>query len=517
MTDEPKRKDSVLEEVAEGIIVASTGVSDASLSFVDVVKADRTKSTLEAEKAAAEKAAFLGEAPIASTMWKLTWPDLVGKIVNALYVMVDAIYIGNMAGNTQNERSIALAACTLAMPVDQLFNASIAFMIGVGSSALYSQNLGRNDLKTARRVIGNMYFLCVLVGIILPLISYWFIDDLLILAGATKEAGTLDAARLYLTPLLMLNIVVNLAISHNNAIRGEGNSVFSATCMGVGAIINIILDPILIKATGNSIVGAAYATMTGNAVGALMGVYYFLGNKGAIRMKWSDMIPDWTIIKNICSVGVSGMINGVSGSIVNVIMNNLLITYASKTFNSLQVTEILAVLGASGKMFFFCFMPMLSISHGSMPIYAYCYGAKRFSRFTSVMKIHFFVEVIIGSIIMVFGMFSGNFLASMFSSSKFFHKVFAEGMRYITAGFFANSVTMVVFPSLQATGHGLASAMIMLLKQMIFLIGFAYLFCNILGEWWGNIYAYPMAEIAGMCIATVLFFIYKDVFTGKKA
>ena len=517
MADQNKRKDSILEEVAEGIIVARTGVSDASLSYVDVVKADRTKSTLEAEKAAAEKAAFLGEAPIGSTMWKLTWPDLIGKIVNAIYVMVDAIYIGNMAGNTQNERSIALAACTLAMPVDQLFNASIAFMIGVGSSALYSQNLGRNDLKAARKVIGNMYFLCILIGILLPLISYWFIDDLLILAGASAESGTLQAAKLYLTPLLMLNIVVNLAISHNNAIRGEGNSVFSATCMGVGAIINIIMDPILIKACGNSIVGAAYATMTGNAVGALMGVYYFLGNKGAIRMKWSDLIPDWNIIKNICSVGVSGMINGISGSIVNVIMNNLLITFAEKTFNSLQVTEILAVLGAGGKMAFFCFMPMLSISHGSMPIYAYCYGAKRFTRFTSVMKIHFFIEVIVGCILMLFGLLAGELLASMFSSSEFFHKVFAEGLRYITCGLFANSVTMVVFPSLQATGRGLASALIMLLKQMIFLIGFAYLFCNILGEWWGNMYAYPMAEVAGMCISATMFFVYKDVFSGKKA
>lgn len=517
MTDVQKPEEKIPAEVTEGIIIASTGVSSASMSYVDVVKTDRTKSTADAEAAAAAKAAFLGEAPIGQTMWKLTWPDLIGKLVNALYVMVDAIYIGNLAGNTQNERSIALAACTLAMPIDQLFNASIAFMIGVGSSALYSQSLGRNDFKGARRVIGNMYFLCILVGILLPCISYWFIDDLLILAGATKEAGTLQAARLYLTPLLMLNVIVNLAIAHNNAIRGEGNSVFSATCMGVGAVINIILDPILIKATGNSIVGAAYATMTGNGVGALMGVYYFMANKGAIRLKWSDMAPSWKIIKNICSVGVSGMINGISGSIVNVIMNNLLITYASKTLNSLQVTEILAVLGAGGKMFFFCFMPMLSISHGCMPIYAYCYGAKRFSRFTSVMKLHFFCEVIIGSILVVFGMFSGSMLASMFSSSEFFRSVFAEGMRYITGGFFANAVTMVIFPSLQATGRGLASAMIMLLKQMVFLIGFAYLFCTILNDWWGNMYAYPMSEIAGMLISTVLFFIFKDVFTGKRA
>lgn len=98
----------------EGIIVASTGVSQASMSFVDIVNTETTVNDEDAE--AAKKAAFLGEGPLGKTIWSLTWPDFIGKMVQALYVLVDAVYIGNMAGNNQQEKSLSLAACTLAMP-----------------------------------------------------------------------------------------------------------------------------------------------------------------------------------------------------------------------------------------------------------------------------------------------------------------------------------------------------------------------------------------------------------------
>ena len=465
---------------------------------------------------AAKKASFLGEGPLGHTIWTLTWPDLIGKIVQALYVMVDAVYIGNMAGNNQKERSLSLAACTLAMPVDQLFHMSVALLIGVGTSAIYGQNLGRGDVKMARRVIANMYLMCLVVGILYPSIVYWFIDDLLKWTGASDEQGTLSLARQYLTPLVFGDIITNLAVSHNNAIRGEGNSFYSASCMFVGGIINIIMDPILIRLTGNSIRGAAYATLCGNTVSSLMGIYYYASKRGAVVLQLSDFKPSWSIMKTIMSVGISGAISSASGSIVSLLMNNLLLQYSGTHFSNLQVTEILAVVGACGKFSFFCFMPMMSLSHGCLPIYSYCYGAKRFGRFMSTMKIHFFCEVILSFFLIITGMFSGNLIAYMFSSSKFFHTVFEEALRYTTSGLFMNAITMTVFPTLQACGRGLPSAIILFLKQLVFLLMFAKLFCALLNDWWGNMYAYPLAEIAGGILSAIAFFIYKGVFTGKR-
>lgn len=506
-------EEKVKPVIQEGIIVASTGVSQASMSFVDNLP---NATVTDKDKEAAQKAAFLGEGPLGSTIWRLTWPDFVGKIVQALYVMVDAIYIGNMAGNNQQEKSLSLAACTLAMPVDQLFHISIGLLIGIGTSALYGQNLGKGDIKRAKQIIGNMYFLCLFFGIVYPFIGYFLLDYLLILAGASDKDGTLGLGRIYLTPMIFCSILTFLAISHNNSIRGEGNSRYSALGMFCGAITNIILDPFLIRITGNSILGAGIATMVGNGVTSFMGLYYFFSNKAAVRVEWKDFMPKWDIIKDIMSVGISGIISSASGSVVSIIMNNLLLKYSAKNFNSLQVTEILAVVGACGKFSFFCFMPMLSLSHGCLPIYSFCYGAKKHNRFMSAMKIQFFCEVILGLILVIAGSFAGNFLSVMFSESLFFKGVFSEALRYTTCGLVLNSVTSAVFPALQGCGKGLPSAIILFLKQLVFLLAFAQLFCAILKDWWGNMYAYPLAEVVGCIMSVAAFFIYKNTFTGKK-
>ena len=506
-------EDKIAPGVQEGIIIASSSVSHASMSYVDPI----TKpNAVDKDKEAAEKAKFLGEGPLGKTIWKLTWPDFIGKIVQALYVMVDAIFIGNMAGNNQKEKSLALASCTLAMPIDQLFHGAIGIMIGVGSSAIYGQNLGKGDTKTAKAVIGNMYFLCVLFGILYPIIGYNVLDYLLVLAGASEKEGTLALAHLYLLPMVFLSCFTFFAFAHNSTIRGEGNSNFSATIMVLGAIINIILDPILIRATGNSVLGAAIATMSGNILSTIMGMYYFFTNKGAVRLQWSDFIPQWKIIKAVLSVGVSGIITNASSSIVNILMNNLLLKYSNIHYNTLQVTEILGVVGGCGKFGFFCFMPMLSLSHACLPIYAYCYGAKRFNRFLNTMKIHFLAEILVGFLLVILGSFSGSFLAGLFSQSLYFKQLFTEGLRYVTCGIFFNAFVMSIFPPLQGTGRGVPSAFILFFKQLLFLLSFAYLFCAILNNWWGNMWAYPLAEIAGAALALGAFFIYKSVFEGKK-
>lgn len=498
----------------EGIIVASTGVSQASMSFVDIINPEKKLTDQDLE--AAKKAAFLGEGPLGKTIWSLTWPDFIGKMVQALYVLVDAVYIGNMAGNNQQEKSLSLASCTLAMPVDQLFHISIGLLIGVGTNALYGQNLGKGDLKKARRIIGNMYFMCILIGILYPAIIYWFITPLLQIAGASDADGTLELARQYLKPLVFGMILTCLAMCHNNAIRGEGNSKFSALCMLLGGILNIIMDPILIRLTGNSIRGAAYATMCGNLLSSIMGIWYFTSKHGAVVLHWSDLIPDIKIIGEVVNVGVSGFISSASGSIVTVIMNNLLLKYSSINFNTLQVTEILAVVGSCGKMSFFCFMPMMSLSHGCLPIYSYCYGAKKFERFNNTTRIHFFAEMIMGCILTILGSFVGQYTAVMFSSSLFFKQVFNEALRYVTSGLIFNAVTMSVFPCLQACGRGLPSAIILFLKQLLFLLLFANVFCALLQDWWGNMYSYPLAEVAGALLSVCAYLIYKDVFRGLK-
>lgn len=510
---ELKGEEKVVPVIQEGIIIASTGVSQASMSFVDTM---RTASVADADAETAKKASFLGEGPLGKTIWSLTWPDFIGKIVQALYVMIDAVYIGNMAGNNQKEKSLSLASCTLAMPIDQLFHIAIGLLIGVGTSAVYGQFLGKGDTRRARAIIGNMYFLCIFFGIVYPFIGYFLRDWLLILAGASVEDGTLPLAQIYITPLMFGSILTFLAISHNNSIRGEGNSQYSAFSMFCGAVANIILDPIFIRMTGNSIRGAAFATLTGNGITAVMGIVYYLTGHGAVHLKLSDFKPRWDVIKDILNVGVSGIISSASGSIVSLIMNNLLLKYSAKNFNSLQITEILAVVGACGKFSFFCFMPMMSLAHGCLPILSFCYGAKKHNRFMNTMKIQFFFEILMGLLLVVVGSFAGKYLAAMFSSSLFFEKVFEESLRYTTSGLVYNAFTMSIFPALQASGRGLPSAIILFLKQLVFLLAFAQLFCALLQDWWGNMYSYPLAEVMGAVLSIIAFFIYKDVFTGKK-
>lgn len=467
---------------------------------------DKEPTPAELEKA--KRTDFLGHGPLGATIWKLTWPDFIGKVINALYTIVDAAFIGRLAGDRE------LAAASFAMPLDQFFHLTLGLLVGVGCGTVYGKYLGSKDTKNAKSVVGNMFFLTIAIGVLYPLIVIWFVDPLLRLTGASEATGTLSLARDYFVPLVYACILQISATGLSNVIRAEGSAMFSASLMAVGAVTNTCLDPIFIRVFGWGVQGAAISTVCSFVASTALGIYYFASGKSAIHLELRDLAPNWTIIKEVLNVGMSGAVSAMSQSLVVILLNNMILQFIQYPVDSYHATQTIAVAGALGKINFFCLMPQLALAHGVLPILAYSRGSKNYGRFTSCMKVQFYSEVVLGVVLTLIGAFGGTFVSGLFSTTPYFHVLFTEGMRLITAGTVFTSVSMMLFPALQTSGKGWQASVVLFMRQLAFIYVCALLFCNLLGDWWGVFYAYASGEVLSAVLSGCMYLYYKKDFAG---
>lgn len=301
--------------------------------------------------------------PEGKLLWRYSLPAVVGMLVMQLYNIVDRAFIGHVVG------AKAIAGLAITFPVMNISTA-LGVLIGAGASARLSIMLGNGDTDNALKVFGNALTLTLLIGVAYISVFAWFLDDLLMLFGATE--ATLPYASDFMKFILPGLFMMNLTFSFNNLMRASGYPVKAMVTMFIGAGLNIALAPLFIYVLGLGIKGAAIATDISMAVSTVFVMAHFVRNNGNIRFKRGIYRLDRNIVAGIVAIGAAPSIVNVASCLINILINKTLLTYGGDdaiasagvfvTFTSVLVAVI------------------IGICQGMQPIIGYNYGAGRYDR-----------------------------------------------------------------------------------------------------------------------------------------
>ncbi len=344
---------------------------------------------------------------ISRLLWEFSIPAIIGSLVFALYNIVDRMFIGKGIG------AYAMTGLSITFPIFTLYIA-IGMLIGQGGGSIVSIRLGEGRRDMAERALGNTVTLFTISSILLMILGRVFLDDLLILFGATEN--TLTYARDYMSVINSLVFFNFMAMGMNNLIRSEGNSKIAMVYMVSGALINIVLDPILIFSLDMGIRGAALATAFANVVTALAILYHFTRSRRShIKLRSKNLILDRKTVWEIVAIGVSPFSLQVTTSLAAVMCNKTLLTYGGDM--------AVGAMGIINSIYMFLSMTISGIRAGSQPIIGYNYGAKRYDRVTETLKLSIAGAVALGALLTL----------GVFINAEFFINLFNDGNREILA------------------------------------------------------------------------------------
>jgi putative MATE family efflux protein len=301
-------------------------------------------------------------------------------IANALYNLVDTIFVGRGVG------SLAIGALAITFPL-QILIVAIAQTVGLGAGSAVSRSLGAEEVDRAKYVVGNSFFCIIVLSLTVSTIGLTFTEQILIFFGATQSI--LPYARDYIVVILWGLTFFSFAISSNNLIRAEGNARVAMVSMLIGAILNMILDPIYIFVFNLGIKGAALATITAQFCSFLYIFRYIYGKETSLKIELRHLNPYFSIIKEILIVGLPSFARLSSGSISTLLVNQSLRFYGGDL--------AIIILGVIIKITRFLFMPMFGVVQGMQPIAGYNYGARQYSRVFEVLKLTIKVLLILSS------------------------------------------------------------------------------------------------------------------------
>ena len=260
-----------------------------------------------------KKSNFLGTEKIGKLLFQLSLPAIVAMTIQALYNLVDAIFVGQGVG------SIGIAGISVAFPI-QIFRMGVSQTIGMGGASVISRSLGSDNSEKANKTLGNIISLIVITSIIITVLGILFLDPLMILFGANEEI--LPYATDYGRIIILGTIIMSWTMAMNNIIRSEGKAKVSMVVMLIGAVSNIILDPIFIFVLNMGIAGAAYATIIAQSLGGILILFYLFKGKSDLKFQVKNLFLDIKIIGEITAIGISSFVRQVSGSLLMIILNN---------------------------------------------------------------------------------------------------------------------------------------------------------------------------------------------------
>lgn len=438
----------------------------------------------------------MGIMPVPKLLITMSLPMIISMLVQALYNIVDSIFVAQI-----NEE--ALTAVSLTFPIQNLMIA-IAAGTGVGINALLSRNLGERKFEDANTIAKN--------GIFLAFLSY---IAFAVLGGAgahlfftiqTKDALIVKYGTEYMQIVTILSIGCFMQIAFERLLQSTGKTIYNMVTQGLGAIINIILDPIFIFGYFGmpkmGVAGAAVATVTGQMIAAILGLFFNCKYNKEIRIGMWGFRPNKTSIIDIYKIGVPSIIMQAIGSVMTFGMNKILLMFSSTAA---------AVFGVYFKLQSFVFMPVFGLTNGVIPIIAYNYGARNKKRIMQTLKLGIGIAVGIMAIGLLLFQFIPGELLLLFDASEHMLSIGIPALRIISTSFLFAGFCIVVSSLFQALGNGVYSLLMSLARQLFVLLPVAFIFAKLLGlsyVWW----AFPIAEIASVTVCIVFL---KRIFKQK--
>ncbi|PYG87966.1 putative MATE family efflux protein [Ruminiclostridium sufflavum DSM 19573] len=386
-------------------------------------------------------------------MLSLSLPAIIGMVVIGLYNFIDAVFVGQMISPQ------AMGAVTVSYPFT-LVNSAIATLIGVGSASVLSRAIGKKEQSTIDKIMGNLIMSVLLLSVAVTVLGMIFTRQILILSGAKGEI--LENAVIYLRIIFAGSIFVNFSQAANMVMRGEGLLKRAMLIMGAGAVLNIILAPIMISIT-HSVSGAAYATVTAQVTQAVITLWYFL--KKSKNVGIHAIRIDKALIPEVLSVGISAMLMQLMQLIQQTIMYN---TAASYGGNEWQI-----ILGACLRIQAFAFIPLWGISQGFQPAIGTNYGAKEYLRVKKITRTFIIGATVFSLLFYIPVMAFPQAMLSMFITEAGTAQMGVGSLRLFFSTYILLGVMILSITLFQSLGKGGIAAILTLLRQMVFFIPLA--------------------------------------------
>lgn len=430
---------------------------------------------------------ILGEEREFSALMKLSIPATIGMLVNAIYNIVDTIFIGKGVGD------LALAGLSIYLPI-QMIIMSVSLLVGIGSASIFSRKLGARDRAGADKVVGNLTFIMAVFSVILASTGLLFSKQIVSLFGASKEV--LPFATDYARAMFLGVYVFPFSVASNNIIRAEGHAKNAMNSMVYGMILNVILDYIFIYILDLGVWGAGLATSISKAFSFIYITIYYFGKVSNINFKIKNMSFDLDMSKEMFAIGSSAFITQAAMSFVTVLLNYSLLKYGGN--------QAVSIYSIAYKLTLFILMPLVGIVQGMQPIIGYSKGANNDVRIKNTVKMSMITSTSIACILTFLIWIMPELIVSMFTDSAELISEGAKVLRLIVMVFPLIGLYQIAVGYYQSVGQGKASLILSLLRQVVFFIPLALILpfvsnLGIMGIW----LAFPIADALTILVTGV--------------
>lgn len=443
----------------------------------------------------------LGKAPLKELFIIMAIPSVLAQLINVLYNIVDRIYIGHI----KEVGSLALTGVGVTFPIIMVVSAFSAFA-GQGGAPLASIALGARDYKKAEKIMGNSMALLLVFSIVLTIFFQLFKTPLLYAFGASDNV--IFYAQEYITLYLWGTVFVMLSLGLNTFISGQGNAKIAMLSVLIGAVTNIILDPIFIFVLGMGVKGAALATIISQAFSAVWVVYFLISEKSVIKIKIENLYFNKEILKKTATLGISPFIMQSTESLVLLTLNSGLQKYGGDLYvGSMSIlTSVLQLIT----------VPVSGITQGIQPVISYNFGAGNRKRvlqtFKGMLGVCLTVTMIMGSI----GVLFPHIYVGIFTESHDLSSLTIKFMPIFILGMCIFGIQQAIQGTFLALGQAKFSIFIALLRKVILLVPLAIILPIFIGVK-GIYLAEPIADISSVSIASLIFILnYKKILQNRK-
>ncbi len=431
----------------------------------------------------------LGTENITRLMISLAIPSVLAQIVNVLYNIVDRIYIGRIPG----VGAVALTGVGVTFPIITIISAFSGFASG-GGAPLAAIALGQGDRKRAERILGNCVSMLLFFTVILMVFFFVFRKPLLYVFGASDN--TIGYSSTYISIYLLGTVFVELAVGLNTFISAQGQARTAMFSVLIGAVVNIVLDPIFIFVFHMGVAGAAVATIISQALSAAWVLHFLCSEKSGIRLKKAGMKLDFSLIGQIMALGVSPFVMSATESAITIVMNHGLQVYGGDLYVG-SMTILQSVLQL-------VFVPISGFTNGVQPIISYNFGAGKFDRVKMTIKRMISITFLAAFVYVVFAMLRPGLFARLFTTDEDLIALVKKVLPVYIAGMSVFGVQSGVQSSFLGLGQAKISLCIALLRKVILLIPLALILPRFFGVM-GVYYAEPVADILSVLTASTLF------------
>lgn len=441
---------------------------------------------------------FLGTAPIGKLLFKLAIPTVVAQIINMLYNIVDRIYIGHIP----QEGSLALTGVGVCMPIIMIVTA-FAALVSAGGAPRASIFMGKKDNDSAEKTLGNCFMLQIILSVILTVVLLIWSEDLLLVFGASKN--TISYATAYMSIYAIGTVFVQLTLGMNAFITAQGFTKISMVSIIIGAVCNIILDPIFIFGFDMGVKGAALATILSQAVSCVWVISFLCGKKTIIKLKFSDLKLSSKIILPCVALGTATFIMQSSESVISVCFNSSLLRYGGDIAVG-AMTILTSVMQ-------FAMLPLQGIAQGAQPILSFNYGAKNSVRVKKTFKILLVTCLVYSVSLWMLIMLFPKVFAGIFTPDVELIDFTSRALRIYLGGIFLFGIQIACQMTFTSLGKAVNSIVVAVVRKFVLLIPLIYVIPQVLSNKTMGVYlAEPVADIIAVTFTSILFY-----FQFKKA